>query len=66
MPTGRNNMLGIGGQRSKHSKSALRGAPAKGQRGGGDAQAAKRELLRKIQERSRNGPGQGSGGNEAS
>lgn len=67
MPAGRNNMLGIGGQRSKLSKNALRGAAPAGKRGG-DAKAAKRELLRKIQERSGNGhqPEQGNGDRDVS
>ncbi|MEW2397034.1 DUF6243 family protein [Streptomyces sp. NPDC046862] len=48
---GAGNMLGVGGTRSKISRRALRGGGRSGAVGGGqDAQAQKRELLRKLQE----------------
>jgi len=48
---GAGNMLGVGGTRSKLSRKALRGGGRGGRIGGGlDAQAQKRELLRKLQE----------------
>ncbi|ARZ70401.1 DUF6243 family protein [Streptomyces sp. HU2014] len=45
------NMLGVGGTRSNLSRSALRGAARGGRTGSGtDANAQKRELLRKLRE----------------
>ncbi|MFE0047249.1 DUF6243 family protein [Streptomyces albireticuli] len=45
------NMLGVGGTRSNLSRSALRGGGRGGRAGGGtDANAQKRELLRKLRE----------------
>ncbi|MEU3752196.1 DUF6243 family protein [Streptomyces olivoreticuli] len=45
------NMLGVGGTRSNLSRGALRGGGRGGRTGGGtDAQAQKRELLRKLRE----------------
>ncbi|MFI1729344.1 DUF6243 family protein [Streptomyces acidicola] len=48
---GSGNMLGVGGTRSNLSRKALRGGGRGGAVGGGrDAQAQKRELLRKLKE----------------
>ncbi|MFF7276159.1 DUF6243 family protein [Streptomyces griseorubiginosus] len=49
---GAGNMLGVGGTRSNINRGALRGGN-RGTRIGGtqDAQAQKRELLRKLRER---------------
>ncbi|NBE55593.1 DUF6243 family protein [Streptomyces boluensis] len=48
---GAGNMLGVGGTRNKLSRKALRGGGRDGRVGGGlDAQAQKRELLRRLQE----------------
>ncbi|MPY62631.1 DUF6243 family protein [Streptomyces spongiae] len=48
---GAGNMLGVGGARSNLSRKALRGGGRGGAIGGGqNAQAQKRELLRKLQE----------------
>lgn len=45
------NMLGVGGTRSNLSRGALRGGGRGGRTGGGaDANAQKRELLRKLRE----------------
>ncbi|MGA5128951.1 DUF6243 family protein [Streptomyces olivoreticuli] len=45
------SMLGVGGTRSNLSRGALRGGGRGGRTGGGtDAQAQKRELLRKLRE----------------
>ncbi|GAA0363079.1 DUF6243 family protein [Streptomyces blastmyceticus] len=45
------SMLGVGGTRSNLSRGALRGDGRGGRTGGGtDAQAQKRELLRKLRE----------------
>ncbi|MEU9338952.1 DUF6243 family protein [Streptomyces sp. NPDC048290] len=50
--SGSGNMLGVGGTRQNLGRKALRGGRAGSQVGGGlDAQAQKRELLRKLQER---------------
>ncbi|MEU2515124.1 DUF6243 family protein [Streptomyces syringium] len=44
-------MLGVGGTRSKLSRTALRGGGRGGRTGGGtDVNAQKRELLRKLRE----------------
>ncbi|MEV6780902.1 DUF6243 family protein [Streptomyces syringium] len=44
-------MLGVGGTRSNLSRTALRGGGRGGRAGGGaDANAQKRELLRKLRE----------------
>lgn len=44
-------MLGVGGTRSNLSRTALRGGGRAGRAGGGaDANAQKRELLRKLRE----------------
>ncbi|TJZ55510.1 hypothetical protein FCH28_09140 [Streptomyces piniterrae] len=50
-------MLGVGGTRSKLSRGALRGGGGGGRNGGGrpDPQAQRRELLRRLEERSRGG-----------
>ncbi|MFI1796127.1 DUF6243 family protein [Streptomyces sp. NPDC020379] len=48
---GAGNMLGVGGTRSNLSRGALRGGGRGGRTGGGaDANAQKRELLRKLRE----------------
>ncbi|MGP4026474.1 DUF6243 family protein [Actinomadura sp. 3N407] len=47
----RNGMLGVGGQRNKLSRRALRGGKAPVPGSGGDPAAEKRELLRKMRER---------------
>ncbi|CAL9433232.1 DUF6243 family protein [Streptomyces sp. NPDC057838] len=48
---GAGNMLGVGGARKNLGREALRGNGRGGRVGGGlDAQAQKRELLRKLQE----------------
>lgn len=53
-------MLGVGGSRRNLGRAALRGGPANGRVGGGlDAQAQKRELLRKLQEKQERRAGQG-------
>ncbi|MGW0839125.1 DUF6243 family protein [Streptomyces sp. NPDC002787] len=53
---GAGNMLGVGGSRRNLGRQALRGGPANGRVGGGlDAQAQKRELLRKLQEKRQEG-----------
>lgn len=45
-------MLGVGGARRNLGRKALRGGGPNGHIGGGpDAQAQKRELLRKLQEK---------------
>lgn len=52
MAKGRNNLLGVGGQRNKFARSQMRGSgPASRGSGPVDAQAAKRELLRKLKEK---------------
>ncbi|MEU4821533.1 DUF6243 family protein [Actinomadura sp. NPDC023710] len=49
---GRNGMLGVGGQRKNLSRSELRGGKAQAADGGaGTAAERKRELLRKMRER---------------
>lgn len=49
---GSGNMLGVGGTRSNLGRRALRGGGRDGRVGGGqDAQAQKRELLRKLREK---------------
>ncbi|MFJ4976257.1 DUF6243 family protein [Streptomyces coeruleorubidus] len=49
---GAGNLLGVGGSRQKLGRKALRGGGRDGRIGGGlDAQAQKRELLRKLQEK---------------
>ncbi|MBZ3903332.1 MULTISPECIES: DUF6243 family protein [Streptomyces] len=49
---GAGNMLGVGGSRRNLGRDALRGGPADRRVGGGlDAQAQKRELLRRFQEK---------------
>ncbi|QFG23575.1 DUF6243 family protein [Actinomadura sp. WMMB 499] len=51
MAKGRNNMLGVGGQRKNMSRRDLRGDAARAS-GNADEQAArKRELLAKMRER---------------
>ncbi|MFE9927094.1 DUF6243 family protein [Streptomyces sp. NPDC005774] len=64
---GSGNMLGVGGTRQHLGRKALRGGGRDGRVGGGlDAQAQKRELLRKLQERREQEQRQeGSEGNEA-
>ncbi|BBC36998.1 uncharacterized protein SGFS_082920 [Streptomyces graminofaciens] len=48
---GAGNMLGVGGTRRNLGRAALRGGGRGGRVGGGlDAQAQKRELLRRLQE----------------
>ncbi|MBX9393011.1 hypothetical protein K4749_05285 [Streptomyces sp. TRM72054] len=48
---GAGDMLGVGGTRQKLGRKALRGGGRGGRVGGPDAQAQKRELLRKLQEK---------------
>ncbi|MGD3105145.1 DUF6243 family protein [Streptomyces sp. YGL11-2] len=49
-------MLGVGGTRSKLSRGALRGATGSGRSGrGGREDPNRRELLRKMQERTQKG-----------
>ncbi|MEU9019036.1 DUF6243 family protein [Actinomadura sp. NPDC048394] len=48
---GRNGMLGVGGQRKKISRRALRGGEAAAQGGAADQAAQRKELLRKMRER---------------
>ncbi|GGU53064.1 hypothetical protein GCM10010211_17110 [Streptomyces albospinus] len=50
-------MLGVGGTRSKLSRGALRGGTGGGRngQGGHESQAHRRELLRKMQERTQKG-----------
>ncbi|QKG23112.1 DUF6243 family protein [Actinomadura verrucosospora] len=48
---GRTGMLGVGGQRRKISRRALRGGDAAAQGAGTDPVAQKKELLRKMRER---------------
>ncbi|MER7495303.1 DUF6243 family protein [Streptomyces pharetrae] len=52
---GAGNMLGVGGTRQKLSREALRGGGRDGRAGAHDAQAQKRELLRRLQERNGRG-----------
>lgn len=47
----RNGMLGVGGQRNKVSRRALRGGNPQTPGNGGDLAAGKQELLRKMRER---------------
>ncbi|MER6810792.1 DUF6243 family protein [Spirillospora sp. NPDC000708] len=47
----RNGMLGVGGQRKKISRRALRGGEAAVPGGAADPAARKKELLRKMRER---------------
>ncbi|MFF9483944.1 DUF6243 family protein [Streptomyces sp. NPDC014676] len=68
---GAGNMLGVGGTRQHLGRKALRGGGRGGRIGGGgvDAQAQKRELLRRLQEqREEDGaaPGQASAGGQGS
>ncbi|MFE4666803.1 DUF6243 family protein [Streptomyces sp. NPDC056716] len=64
------NMLGVGGTRSHLGRSALRGRKSGAPVGSGlDAQAQKRELLRKLKEKQQEGPAdeageKGQGGQE--
>ncbi|MBD0837243.1 MULTISPECIES: DUF6243 family protein [unclassified Streptomyces] len=54
--SGSGNMLGVGGTRQNLGRQAIRGGRRGGRIGGGaDAQAQKRELLRRLQEK-RGGP----------
>lgn len=54
-------MLGVGGTRRHLGREELRGRGRGGRIGGGlDAQAQKRELLRKLQERREEGKGAAS------
>ena len=48
----RNGMLGVGGQRNNLSRRELRGGSTKGSGSGKDPAAEKKELLRKMRERS--------------
>ncbi|MFF6785752.1 DUF6243 family protein [Streptomyces sp. NPDC012510] len=49
---GAGNMLGVGGARRNLGREALRGGGPNGRIGGGvDAQAQKRELVRKLREK---------------
>ncbi|TDQ55300.1 DUF6243 family protein [Actinorugispora endophytica] len=55
MARGRDSLLGLGGQRKKLSKNTLRGNE-KGQQGGAaDPLEEKRELLRKMREKTEQG-----------
>ncbi|MFD5566691.1 DUF6243 family protein [Streptomyces cadmiisoli] len=49
--SGAGNMLGVGGARRNLGREALRGGPNGSRVGGSDAQAHKRELLRRFQEK---------------
>ncbi|MFF5482385.1 DUF6243 family protein [Streptomyces sp. NPDC012935] len=51
MARGGGNMLGVGGTRRNLDRNALRGGARGGRIGAVDADAQKRELLRKFQER---------------
>ncbi|MCP2164388.1 hypothetical protein LX83_001228 [Goodfellowiella coeruleoviolacea] len=51
MAKGRNNLLGVGGQRRKMSRSARQGAPGYGPGSQADPLSQKQELLRKLRER---------------
>ncbi|GGS95271.1 DUF6243 family protein [Streptomyces chromofuscus] len=48
---GAGSMLGVGGTRRKLGREALRGGARGGRVGGPDAEAQKRELLRRLRER---------------
>lgn len=48
---GRNRMLGVGGQRKNLSRRALRGGEAQAPGAADDQAAEKKELLRKMRER---------------
>ncbi|GAB3179516.1 DUF6243 family protein [Streptomyces incanus] len=59
---GSGNMLGVGGTRQHLGRKALRSGGRDGRIGGGrDAQAQKRELLRKLQERREQEGSEGGG-----
>ncbi|MFC4564443.1 DUF6243 family protein [Nocardiopsis mangrovi] len=51
MGKSRDNMLGLGGQRTSLSRSAMRGSGFSGQGGRRDPLQEKRELLRKLKEK---------------
>lgn len=51
MAKGHNGMLGVGGQRKKLSRKALRGQAEASSRNGNDALAQKKELLEKMRAR---------------
>ncbi|TQM66730.1 hypothetical protein FHX41_0315 [Actinomadura hallensis] len=51
----RNGLLGVGGQRNKVSRRALRGGGPQQPGNAGRAAAEKQELLRKMRERNRRG-----------
>lgn len=51
MAKNRNNMLGVGGQRRKVSRSDLRGAPAGGRGAGKSPADVKRSLAESMRER---------------
>lgn len=54
--SGAGDMLGVGGTRRKLDRRAMRGGGRDGRIGGGtDAQAQKKELLRKLQEKRQGG-----------
>lgn len=53
---GRNGMLGVGGQRKKLSRGELRGGKAQAAGGGAGTAAEKKELLRKMRERTEQRP----------